>query len=137
MRLSLAFLAAAFIAAAAVPASALAAPRPAAKPPAVAAVAAKRTAQGRRFTVTLRGPARTVLVCDLTPVVCGVAHRHGRRWEALLPDGPVALGLVGSGIRVHQPSALAGVGDSFHVAVYAFSRHGTTRSELRGRYRGA
>jgi hypothetical protein len=128
-------LAAALIAAAVVPATAVAGPHHRAKPS--ASVAAEHAAQGRHVTVTLRGRARAVIVCDLAPVVCGVAERHGRRWEAVLPDGPVALGLAGSGIHVQQPTAIAGGGSSFHVAVYAFGRHGTTRTEHRGRYRGA
>jgi hypothetical protein len=128
-------LAAALIAAAVVPATAVAGPHHRVKPSAF--VAAEHAAQGRHVTVTLRGRARAVIVCDLAPVVCGVAERHGRRWEAVLPDGPVALGLAGSGIHVQQPTAIAGGGSSFHVAVYAFGRYGTTRSEHQGRYRGA
>jgi hypothetical protein len=126
-------LAAALVAAAVLPATAAAGPRHPAKP----SIAAEHAADGRHVTVTLHGRARAVIVCDLAPVVCGVAERHGRHWEAILPDGPVALGLVGSGLHVQQPTAVAGGGDSFHVAVYAFGRQGTTRSELRGRYRGA
>jgi hypothetical protein len=126
-------LAAALVAAAVLPATAAAAPRHAAKPSAF--VTAEHAAQGRHVSATLRGRPRAVIVCDLAPVVCAVAQRHGRHWEAVLPDGPIAQGLAGSGIRVSQPSAIAGGGDSFHVAVYAFGRHGTTRSEFRGRYR--
>jgi hypothetical protein len=130
-------LAAALAAAAILPAGAAAAPRHLAKPATVSRVTAEHAAQGRHVSVTLRGHARAVIVCDLAPVVCAVAQRHGRQWDAVLPDGPVALGLVGSGIRVQQPTAVAGGGASFHVAVYAFSRRGTTRTELRGRYRAA
>lgn len=130
-------LAAALAAAAVFPATAAAAPGHPAKPSTATAVTAEHAAQGRHVTVTLRGRARAVIVCDLAPVVCAVAERHGRHWEAVLPDGPVALGLVGSGIRVQPPTAIAGGGASVHVAVYAFGRQGTTRSELRGRYRGA
>ena len=130
-------LAAALIAAAVVPATAAAGPHHRATPSVATAVTAEHASQGRHVTVTLRGRARAVIVCDLAPVVCGVAERHGRHWEAVLPDGPVALGLVGSGIHVEQPTAIAGGGSSFHVAVYAFGRHGTTRSEHRGRYRDA
>jgi hypothetical protein len=130
-------LAAALVAAAIIPATAAATPHHRAKPSVATAVTAEHGTQGRVVTVALRGRARSVIVCDLAPVVCGVAERHGRRWQAVLPDGPVALGLVDSGIRVQQPSAIAGGGASFHLAVYAFSRQGTTRSEFRGRYRGA
>jgi hypothetical protein len=130
-------LAAALVAAAVIPATATAGPRHPAKPPAATAATAHRAADGRHFSVTVRGRARAVIVCDLAPVVCGVAQRTGGHWEAVLPVGPVALGLVGSGLSVHQPTATAGLGDSFRVAVYALHRHGATRSELRGRYLGA
>jgi hypothetical protein len=126
-------LAAALAAAAVIPATAPAAPRA----PVATAAAAQRAVDGRHFSVTVRGAARTVIVCDLTPVVCRVARRHGARWEATLPDGPVPQGLVGSGLSLHQPTAIAGTGASFRVAVYALHRHGTTRRELRGRYLGA
>src|SRR3954454_22658969 len=107
-------LAAALVAAAVLPATAAAAPRHAPKPSTATAVTAEHSVDGRQITVTLRRHARSVIVCDLAPVVCAVVQRRGRHWEAVLPDGPIAQGLAGSGIDIQQPTTIAGGGASFH-----------------------